>query len=160
MALLRPITEDEYRVWLEEVIPEYAADKVTAGQWPEASALELSRKEYEELLPAGRNTENNYLYTVLNPKDQPVGTVWFAAQERGAQRVAYVYDVTIAAEHRRQGHAFRALQELEVEVARLGLDGLALHVFGHNQSARALYVKLGYAATNISMFKALGRACA
>ena len=160
MADLRPITEDEYRVWLETVIPEYATDKVTSGQWSEESALELSRKEYEELLPGGRSTDNNYLYTVLSSQGLPVGTLWFAAQERGKQRVAYVYDVTVAPEHRRQGHAFSAFQALELEVSRLGLEGIALHVFGHNHSAHALYVKLGYAATNINMFKAVERTCA
>jgi hypothetical protein len=93
---LRPITEDEYSAWLETVIPEYAVDKVTSGEWSEESALELSRHDYEELLPGGRNTANNYLYTVLNSAGLPVGTLWFAAQDRGKQRVAYVYDVTIA----------------------------------------------------------------
>jgi hypothetical protein len=32
---------------------------------------------------------------------------------------------------------------------------VALHVFGHNPQAHALYVKLGYITTNTNMFKAL-----
>jgi predicted GNAT family acetyltransferase len=32
----------------------------------------------------------------------------------------------------------------------------ALHVFGHNTTAQALYAKLGYSPTNINLFKALG----
>ena len=158
MSALRPITDDEYFAWLEAVIPEYASDKVASGQWSEDSALDRSRKEYEEQLPNGKGTENNYLYTVLSSQGQPVGTLWFAAKDRAKQRVAYVYDVTIEPEHRRQGHALRAFQALELEVVRLGLDGVALHVFGHNHAAHALYVKLGYVATNINMFKPV--ACA
>jgi ribosomal protein S18 acetylase RimI-like enzyme len=37
----------------------------------------------------------------------------------------------------------------------MGLAGIALHVFGHNQSARALYEKLGYAPTNLNLYKPL-----
>ena len=40
-------------------------------------------------------------------------------------------------------------------MGRLGLQGIALHVFGHNTGAQALYGKLGYVPTNINMFKAV-----
>jgi len=157
LSVLRPITGDEYTAWLEGVIPEYAADKVASGQWSEDSAVELSRKEYEGLLPGGKDTEDNHIYTVLGAAGQPVGTLWFAARARAKKRVAYVFDIAITAGQRRQGHAFRAFQALEQEVARLGLDGIALHVFAHNHAAHALYVKLGYVATNINMFKPVAR---
>ena len=39
--------------------------------------------------------------------------------------------------------------------SRQGLETLALHVFGHNPGARALYEKLGYEITNINMAKHL-----
>jgi ribosomal protein S18 acetylase RimI-like enzyme len=157
LSVLRPITGDEYTAWLETVIPEYAEDKVAAGQWSEDAALDLSRKEYEELLPGGKDTENNHIHTIVDAAGRPVGTLWFAVKDRAKKRVAYVYDIVIAPAHRRQGHAFRAFQALEREVARLGLDGVALHVFGHNHAAHALYLKLGYGATNINMFKPVAR---
>jgi ribosomal protein S18 acetylase RimI-like enzyme len=152
---LRPITEDEFATWLETVVPEYAADKVASGQWPKETAVELSRKEYSELLPQGRATENNHLFTVFADSTEPVGTLWFVVKERASKKIAYVYDIVIAPEHRRNGHAFRAFDALEKEAARMGLTGIALHVFGHNHAAQALYAKLGYVATNINMFKPL-----
>jgi ribosomal protein S18 acetylase RimI-like enzyme len=155
MSVLRPITDGEYAAWLETVIPGYAEDKVASGQWPAETALELSRKEYLELLPHGKDTENHHIFTVLNPGGVAVGTLWFVAKEKANRRIAYVYDIYVAPEHRRQGHADRAFQALEQQVTRLGLSGIALHVFGHNHGAHALYVKLGYVATNINMFKAV-----
>jgi GNAT superfamily N-acetyltransferase len=155
---LRPISDDEFNAWQETVIPEYAQDKVDSGQWPAESAVELSRKEYADLLSQGRSTENNYIYTVLSLDGLPVGTLWFVAKERAKRRIAYVYDILIWPEHRRRGHALRAFQAMELEAARLGLTGIALHVFGHNHGAHALYIKLGYVATNINMFKPLGTA--
>jgi len=69
-----------------------------------------------------------------------------------------VYDVYVRPEHQRKGHAGRAFAALEVEAHRLGLTGIALHVFGHNAGAQALYQKLGYVPTNINMFKPLASA--
>ena len=155
MSTLRPITENEFAAWLKTVVLEYAADKVASGQWPEETAVELSRQEYGEDLPQGRTTENNHLFTVLTDSAEPIGTLWFVVKERANNKIAYVYDITIAPEHRRRGHAFRAFEALEQEVAHMGLTGIALHVFGHNYAAQRLYVKLGYIATNINMFKPL-----
>lgn len=155
MAILRPITEPEYQAWLEMVIPEYAEDKVSSGQWAVESALELSRKEYAELLPQGRHTEKNHLFTILDPEGTPVGNLWFVEKERASSRIAYVYDIYIKPEHRRRGHALSAFQVLEQKVVELSLTGIALHVFGHNHAAQALYAKLGYVATNINMFKSV-----
>jgi ribosomal protein S18 acetylase RimI-like enzyme len=41
-------------------------------------------------------------------------------------------------------------------VHQRGLAGIALHVFGHNAGAQVLYERLGFKATNINKFKALG----
>ena len=155
MSVLRPMNDAEYVAWLEIVIPEYAEDKVASGQWPAETAAELSRKAYAELLPNGKDSENNHLYTIINAQREAVGTLWFVTKDRANRRIAYVYDVYVRPAQRRQGHAFRAFQALEAEVARLQLTGIALHVFGHNHATQALYVKLGYVVTNINMFKAV-----
>jgi ribosomal protein S18 acetylase RimI-like enzyme len=150
------MTQSEYAVWLAETIPAYAADKVASGQWAEDAALELSKKEYGELLPQGPETPENHLFTILDKEAVPVGVLWFAVKTKFNARIAFVLDVSVAEGRRRQGHARRALLALEDEVHRLGLSGIALHVFGHNTGAQALYAKLGYRPTNISLFKPIG----
>jgi ribosomal protein S18 acetylase RimI-like enzyme len=155
VPVLRPISEDEYAAWLATVIPAYAADKVATGQWAAGTSLELSRQAFAELLPQGPRTADHRLYTILGTDGAPVGTLWIAIQTRGEQRVAYVYDVVIGPEHRRRGHAERAFEALGQEATSLGLAGIALHVFGHNLAAQALYAKLGFIATNINLFKPL-----
>ena len=133
----------------------YAAEKVASGAWTEELALELSRKEHEALLPQGKDTPDNYMFSVVNDEGIQVGTLWFAGKNKGKARVAYVYDIQIKPEYRRQGHARRAFEALEGEVKGLGLAGIALHVFGHNRATQALYTKLGYLPTNINMYKSL-----
>jgi len=158
MTVLRPMTEPEYAAWLEATIPAYAADKVGSGQWSQEDSLELSRKEYAELLPKGLETPDNHLFTIVDSRAIAVGVLWFAVKTRFDSRVANVFDVSVFPERRREGHAFRAFVALEDEARKLGLSGIALHVFGRNQEARALYAKLGFQPTNISLFKPLGPA--
>ena len=156
MPVLRPMTQAEYAAWLAETIPAYAADKVASGQWAEDAALELSKKEYRELLPQGPETPENHLFTILDHEAVPVGVLWFAVKTKFDARIAFVLDVSILEGRRRQSHAKRALLALEDEVRTLGLSGIALHVFGRNTGAQALYAKLGYGPTNISLFKPIG----
>ena len=158
MPALRPMTESEYLVWLAEAIPAYASDKVTSGQWSEDESLDLAKKEHNELLPEGRSTQDNYFFTIVDLESAPVGMLWFAVKIKFAARVAYVFDVNVRPERQREGHAYRAFVALEEEVRRLGLSGIALHVFGHNTGAQALYAKLGFQPTNISLFKTVGAA--
>ena len=156
MPVLRPMTEAEYVEWLRATIPAYAADKVASGQWSEDESLQLSRKEYEELLPQGLTTPDNFLYTIEDSESRPVGVLWFALKTMFSSQVAYVYDIEVWPKQRRKGHAYRAFRALEQEVRRLGLSGIALHVFGHNTEAQALYAKLGFKPTNINLFKPVG----
>jgi ribosomal protein S18 acetylase RimI-like enzyme len=156
MTLLSSMTEAEFSAYLALAIPDFAQGKVEAGQWAPAESLELSRKVYADLLPQGLATPDHFLFTVRDAATSDnVGMLWFAAQERGGQRIAYVYDVSIDTEHQRKGHASRAFAALEAEVQTRGLTGIALHVFGQNTGAQALYQKLGYLPTNINMFKQL-----
>ncbi|MDH4114592.1 MAG: GNAT family N-acetyltransferase [Burkholderiaceae bacterium] len=155
MPVLVPMSEADYAAFAESTVPAYAADKVASGQWAQEQALELARKALTDLLPDGLRTAGHYLYTIQDDLSQPVGRLWIAVQARGDGRVAYVYEVAIRPEHRRQGHAARALRAAEHEARTLGLSGIALHVFGHNPGAIAMYEKLGYRMTNINMFKAL-----
>lgn len=159
MILLTPMTQTDFLAYVEETVPAYAAEKVAAGQWSEGESLERSRKSFDEMLPQGLATPDNHLFTVREAATGiDVGMLWIAVQQRGAKRIAYVYDVSIRPAHRRMGHAARAFRALEEKASSLGLDGIALHVFGHNRGAQALYAKLGYRPTNIHMFKEIAPA--
>ena len=153
LSALRPMTAPEYAEWVEQSITGYAADKVASGQWTAEESLALSRKENAELLPLGLETPGNHLFTVVDSQAVAVGMLWFAVKKKFGADIAYVFDVGIHPERQREGHAARAFAALEEELRRRGLTGIALHVFGHNEAARALYAKLGFEPTNISMYK-------
>ncbi len=159
MVQLQPMTSAEYEPWLEGDIREYADEKVRAGNWSAADALERSAEEHRKLLPQGLATPDNYLYTITaepapGEGPVPVGMVWLAVPP-WQPPLAFIYDFVIHEPYRRRGYASQALLALEGKVRALGLDTIGLHVFGHNHAARALYEKAGYEITNISMAKKL-----
>ncbi|MGE5337002.1 MAG: GNAT family N-acetyltransferase [Gemmatimonadota bacterium] len=159
MTVLVPMTEAEYAEFVAQTVVAYAADKVASGEWLPHESLALAQKVFDELLPQGLATPGNHLFTIRPRRDlAAVGRLWFAVQERAGKRIAYVYDVGVQPQHQRQGHASGAFFALEAEAARLGLSGIALHVFGHNAAAQAMYVKLGFHVTDINMYKPVGSA--
>jgi ribosomal protein S18 acetylase RimI-like enzyme len=158
MPVLAPMTEPEYRAFVDAAIPGDAADKVAAGQWTAEESMTLARKSYDERLPAGWRTADNHFFTILDVESVAVGSLWIAVQDRAGERIATIYDVGIKPEYRRRGHATRALRAHEEEVRALGLAGIALHVFGHNVGAQALYAKLGVEPANINLYKPVARA--
>ena len=151
---LRGMTEKEFQTFLAESIPEYAAEKVKAGNWDSDVALARSRDEHAKLLPEGLTSPNQHLYTV-ELDGNPVGRLWLSVDPDVAGGAGFIYDLFVAESFRRRGIAALAMQLLEKEARRLGLGNLALHVFGYNLAARALYQKLGYEITNINMSKPL-----
>ena len=151
--VLVPMSESEYQVFLAAAVPDYAADKVASGEWTTEQSLDLAKQSFDSLVPQGLQTEGHHFFTIRDDDEVPVGVLWFAEKHRGDCDIAYVYNIGIEPAHRRKGHASRAFLALEGELRKLGLAGVALHVFGHNPGAQALYAKLGYRPTNINMFK-------
>lgn len=155
--LLVAMTPAEFDAFVTALIPAYAADKVAAGQWSEEEALDLSRKMMAEILPQASATPDHAFYTIRDRDGRSmVGVLWTFEKAQAGGRVVHIYDIEIAAEHRRRGHARRALEAVESLARARGLAGIALHVFGHNPGARTLYESLGFETKSVQMFKPLG----
>ena len=155
MVNLIPMTVEAYEDYLLEMAPDYAREHIEAGNWPEEGAEERAIQEmWDVYLPEGVATKDNYLFTLFDPKiGQKVGMLWYAIQEKGKQRQAFVYDVIVDEQYRRRGYAFQAFQKMEDLVKAEGVELIGLHVFGYNKGAQAMYKKLGYQVTDISMKK-------
>jgi RimJ/RimL family protein N-acetyltransferase len=105
------------------------------------------------LLPQGPNAHNNFLYSVRDESDE-VGIVWFALRDSGVGRSVWIYDI-IHEGFRRRGYASRTLELVEDMAKKLGARCLRLHGFSHNHGAQALYEKIGYTATSLTVAKAV-----
>jgi ribosomal protein S18 acetylase RimI-like enzyme len=157
MVILAPMNPDAFVGYREAAATGYAEDNVAFGRWPKAGALQRSYEDFDESLPQGLATPDNFLYEILiKSTGAAVGIIWFAVVVKNGLRSAFVYDVEVKPEFRRHGYARAAFSALEPLVHALGLSSIGLHVFGNNSGAQALYHSLGYGITGINMLKQIG----
>jgi ribosomal protein S18 acetylase RimI-like enzyme len=84
----------------------YAEENVASGRWPIDSAFERALEDFDQSLPKGLDTPDNYIYEIRDEADgATVGFIWFAVIEKNGIRSAFVYDVVVDAKHQRRGHA-------------------------------------------------------
>lgn len=134
----------------------YAFENVQSGRWPAEGALALAQAETERLLPQGLATPDHHFLEIQAAADgRTVGFVWFAKMQRGPSMAAFIYQIHVDAEARRQGHALAALRAVEAFARTERLSAVALHVFQHNAAALALYRAAGYAVASLNLHKLL-----
>lgn len=153
---LKAMSEMEFSDYLKGAIPAYAKENTESGRWEETDALERSKKEYELLLPQGRDTKDNYLFNVIeNTSNNKVGYIWVKFEVNIRTKSAFIYDIEIFESHRRKGYAKSGLSCIEKVVTDMGATNLGLHVFNHNSAAIALYNSIGYRKISCNMQKVL-----
>jgi GNAT superfamily N-acetyltransferase len=134
---LSPMTEPEYIAYLDFTIPEYAREHVAAGNWRPDEALEKAYQSYQQLLPQGIYTPDQYLYTLIEQESGAnVGLAWLGVLRNVNQSKVWVYDLLIYPEQRRKGYGEQTMRLLEARARQLGAGRIELHVFGSNAVAR------------------------
>ncbi|HSH01225.1 MAG TPA: GNAT family N-acetyltransferase [Anaerolineae bacterium] len=152
---LIPMTQAEFDRYIAENVAGYAQEHTKTGKWTADEAYDKAQEQYKELLPQGLQSPNNYLFTIIDQDEQPIGLLWYHINDTTHEKYAFIYDILIYEHARRQGHAQRAFALLEDRLRQENVKSVRLHVFGHNHNAQKLYTKLGYHMTNIHMRKIL-----
>jgi hypothetical protein len=84
----------------------HAADNLASGRWLEHESEPLARAELGRLLPQKAETPDHHFYEIKsNPVGPVLGFVWLASMPRGSVRVAFVFQLFVYPEHRRQAMA-------------------------------------------------------
>jgi ribosomal protein S18 acetylase RimI-like enzyme len=148
------MTNDEFESWFPRVTTSYGTDMARdAGVEPEKAAA-LATAQMNALFPGGKPSPEQLVY-ILETDGEPVGELWLCDRDDGPQHALFVYFVGIAPEHRGKGYGKAAMELAESEARRLGVDRVALSVFGGNEVARNLYRSLGYVENAVAMTKKL-----
>lgn len=143
---LRPMTAQEYESWREQSVREYAAEIARSRDLAPEAAAAQSAKEFGELLPDGLATQDARLWTAV-VDDEPVGMGWIELRQRASGVSAWIYDISVDADHRGKGLGRGLLDALHAAARDLGATSMALNVFGGNATAIRLYETSGYAVT-------------
>lgn len=139
--VLRPMTPEEFDVFLSGGVEEFAGELVASGMDRER-ALEESRSQMAELLPSGVDSPGMEFHVAL-VGDRVVGDLWL----KTGGGPAFVYNIEVRPDRRRRGYGAAIMNAAAVHCRELGHPVLGLNVFAHNPSARALYDRLGYRVT-------------
>ena len=155
MLNLVPMTEVEFATYVAGAVRTYADAHIRAGDALPEEALARAQKDYDELLPDGLRSKDDFLFTLTHDTLGAIGMVWFELRERRGAKSAYIYDFEVREDLRGQGLGRGALEALEAKLSELGVRRIGLNVFGYNHAARALYEKMGYQITGMGMMKQL-----
>ena len=147
---LTQMQQADYELFLSIATQEYAADKVKNGTWPKEKALALSIAAFASLLPQQWQTKDHYLRKV-DCDQETIGFVWYALQQEHEQIGGFLYQLYIHPPFRNNGYGSQVVKLCIEELHALGVDTLALHVFGHNRRALPFYERLGFQITDYSL---------
>jgi ribosomal protein S18 acetylase RimI-like enzyme len=140
----RPMTDDEYDEWLPRLTDRYAEDMVKHAGATAERARAKAEADIEQLFPGERAAEGQIVFA-LESDGRRVGELWFMERDNELTgRVLWIYDIHVDEAFRRHGLGRAAMQFVEDEARRRGVDGIVLNVFGGNEAARSLYRSLGY----------------
>ncbi|WP_144511326.1 N-acetyltransferase [Bacillus sp. FJAT-22090] len=154
MIKLEKMKNNEFKKYLDFMVPDYAKDISNNYDLPMDKAMEESELMMKDLLPDGLSTKNQFLLNIYDHAlNKKVGLLWFNVN-KDINR-AFLYHIYIEEAYRQNGYATKALEELQVRVKELGMNSIALSVFGGNENALRLYKKMGYSSSSISMHKLL-----
>ena len=153
MLTLSEMNQNSFNLYMSSAIETFASEKIKNGTWDKENAISNSKKQYDELLPYGLETPNNYFYDILN-KDHIIGYIWIAkSQDNNA--TAFIYDFEIYEKFQNMGYGSDSINLISIKAKELGFSSLALHVFGKNSRAIHVYTKTGFEITDINMQKKL-----
>ncbi|GAA5023605.1 GNAT family N-acetyltransferase [Actinopolymorpha pittospori] len=152
----RPMTAAEFPSWRQEGIAGYAHDIFdSGGEATLDDALARSAREFDELLPAGAETEHHSFWvldassTAAGDRDGGyVASIWLRHHHQVGR--SFVFALAVEPEYRGKGYGRAAMRLGERASRDAGDSVLALNVFGPNTVAINLYTSLGYVVSDQS----------
>lgn len=152
---LRKMTDEEFDKFAEWDIIDYSKELIKAGLSSEDDAIKDAKKSFDDFLPQGNHTKDNYIYVIANDNNDDIGFIWYQKFE---EDIAFICDFLIIDKFRRCGYGRQTLFQVEKDAKEKGLKKILLNVFKSNVPAFSLYKSLNYEirdqeGENISMIK-------
>lgn len=140
---LQPMSESEFQAFRAHSVSEYAKEMLRSRAVSEADAAKQSEATFQRLLPLGRQTADQLIMTVKS-ENRVVGHIWIAMKSDHGICTAFGYDMELIASERGKGLGRELMNAAHALLNKSGVNRVGLHVFGHNEIARNLYLTLGY----------------
>ncbi len=156
MVKLIPMTENEFKAYLDYSVREYAEDNVRVGYWDESEALQKSKQIHNQLLPNGLPSKDQHLFSIMDETSGGVvGMLWLEIKPDRPTPAAFIYNIRIKEGLRGRGYGKQTLHAAENLLRSMNIKTLSLHVFADNTAAKRLYEKVGFETISYNMRKVL-----
>lgn len=160
MIQFRQMLPEEFEQFAQWSVNDYADDLIKSGNETAEGAFAASQNEFNEMLPSGLNSLDNYLYVIQNECFVDVGMIWYQKHMQ-KPTVAFICEFIINKEYRQRGYGKDTLLKIAEDAKDKGFKAMGLNVFKFNQIAYNLYIACGYQVVedyegNVIMEKPLG----
>ncbi len=144
-VVLAPLTVDERRAFTSAQVADYADSLVGRGEVADpVAALARARAEIKLEVEAAVQAGEEF-WAAHNAEGATVGWLWVKRSLEGMPPcAAFLYQILVKAEVRRQGYGTAMLAALEDVLAAAGRCELRLNVWDTNVAGRRLYERAGY----------------
>ncbi|MMZ62167.1 putative N-acetyltransferase YycN [compost metagenome] len=140
MIKIRNMSEKEFEQFKEWSVNDYAKDLIKSKMSSDKDAYKCAEKEFNELLPMGLSTKNNFLYVMINHSLEKIGFIWYEKENTSG----FICDFLVMQNYRNKGYGFKTRKLIEKNAKDKGIRKLRLSVFKFNEPAYNLYNKLKY----------------
>lgn len=152
MISFRPMQENEFSLYTEYFISDYAREISENYGLPLADSLEQAKKTIETSFHQGTQTEGEALLSIVKAR-KIIGYIWYRPDPTG--RSVYIYDFHILPDQQGQGYGKQALKTLEDNLSQQGFKHIKLRVAADNIRAQHVYEANGFRVTGINMIKTI-----
>ncbi|QCR44059.1 GNAT family N-acetyltransferase [Curtobacterium sp. SGAir0471] len=146
---LVPMPATRLPAWLDRTMADYVASRMRAGETREQAEAN-KQKSLDQWFPDEAPLPDHFVWDLVDDEDIVVGFLWIGPFSPGGTEW-WVFDVEVDEQHRRRGHARRALEAGQRVAREHGAASIGLNVFGYNTGAQDLYASLGYRVTATQM---------
>jgi RimJ/RimL family protein N-acetyltransferase len=135
------MSENEFQKFKEWSVNDYANDLIKSKMSTDnEEAYKRAEKEFNDILPMGLSTENNFLYVMIDENAENVGFIWYEKEDASG----FICDFLIKENYRNKGYGLETMKWIQQDAKDKGMKKLRLSVFKFNEPACNLYKKLNY----------------
>lgn len=152
MISFRPMQENEFSLYTEYFIADYAHEISENYGLPLADSLEQAKKTIETSFPQGAQTDGEALLCIVKAR-KIIGYIWYRPDP--TRTSVYIYDFHILPDQQGQGYGKQALKTLEDNLSQQGFKQIKLRVAADNKRAQHVYETNGFRVTGLNMNKTI-----
>lgn len=156
MVNLRSMRSNEFPAYCDYFVADYSKEIALNYGHSLAVAIDLAKQSVADSFPNGIDSNKHELLCIEITSEtelKVIGYLWHSVVIDESS--TFIYDFYIDDKYRGNGYGKKALQQLELLLAGIGIKQIKLRVAYHNQRALRLYQAVGFTISGYNMSKTI-----